>query len=289
MSFQPTKERIAVGRVPIVKSGPFNLFRKYTWNVREWNNRLVLQANTSTEIRSDQTLADLLSRGEEPESGKQFIDISSGKRCFYRSLTDRLVSEPIDDEFFKGKSLNEYHAESLDYASDDVPLVKVAYKETDEIGKYPHPCLLVEVCDPQFHRFKNKFRTHRYLTVTARMEHAFIVRNALADSSMFCSISEHLVKPENVVVGIEFGNGVKRVVRIKIDSDISVGFIPCKNGSQRWDEMCTTLEKYIQTNSKGAIFSRLESWDPSQRVPRGQMMEHKELDLVVVEIPESGS
>jgi hypothetical protein len=307
------KDGVAVGRDPIVKSGPFNLFRKYNWTVREWNNHLVLQANTSTQIRSDQTLADFLSKGEDLESGKQFIDISSGKRCFFRSLTNSKVSDPIDDEFFKGKSLNQFHSESLDNAPDDLPVVKVAYKETDEIGKYPHhPCLLLEVCDPaaipSVHN--NKFREHRYLNVTARMEHAFMVRNALSDSSTFCSISEHLVKPENlgikvndVVEGlknIEFGNGVRTGfsareifsgfsqggAAVKIDSDISVGFIPCKNGSQRWNEMCNQLEHYIQTNSKSAVFSQLETWDPSQRVPRGKMMEHSELDLVVVEIPE---
>jgi len=307
------QDGVAVGRAPIVKSGPFNLFRKYTWKVREWNGHLVLQADTSTEIRSDQTLADFLSTSQVVESGKQFIDLSSGKRCFFRSVSERKVSEPIDDEFFKGKSLNEFHSGSLQKTLDDIPVVNVAYDETDEVGKFSHhPCLLVEVCDPatipSVHN--NKFREHRYLNVKARMEHAFIVRNALSDSSTFCSISEHLVKPESlgikvndVVAGlknIEFGNGVRTGfsareifsgfsrggAAVKIDSDISVGFISCKNGSQRWDEMCKQLEHYIQTNSKSAVFSQLENWDPSQRVPRGKMVEHSELDLVVVEIPE---
>ena len=304
---------VAVGIAPIVKSGPFNLFRKYTWKVREWNNHLVLQADTSTEIRSDRTLADFLSTGQALESGKQFIDISSGKRCFFRSVSESRVSESIDDEFFKGKSLNEFHSGSLQEIPDNLPIVNVAYNETDEVGKFSHhPCLLIEVCDaatiPAVHN--NMFREHRYLNVSARMEHAFIVRNALSNSSSFCSISEHLVKPENlgiiindVVAGsknIEFGNGVRTGfsareiyngftrggAAVKIDSDISIGFIACKNGSQRWSEMCKQLEQYIQTNSKSAIFSQLENWNPSQRVSRGKMMEHSGLDLVVVEIPE---
>ena len=219
------KDGVAVGRTPIVKSGPFNLFRKYTWYVREWNDHFVLQANTSTEIRSDQVLADFLSTGQVLESGKQFIDISSGKRCFFRSVTKRKVSDPIDDEFFKGKSLNEFHSGSLQETLDDIPVVKVAYDETDEVGKFSHhPCLLVEVCDPatipSVHN--NKFREHRYLNVTASMEHAFIVRNALSESSSVCSISEHLVKPESL--GIKVNDVAAGFEEHRIRKQCTTGF-----------------------------------------------------------------
>ena len=307
------REGLAISQKPIKISGPYHLFRKYTWNVRKWNNRLVLQANTSTEIRSDQTLESLMSKNEAIDVGKKFTDITTGKQCFFRSISDKLVSESIDDDFFKGKSLNDHHSESLESESTTLNLVKVAYRETDEIGSYPHhPSLLVEICDPAAipSQHSNVLRKHRYLDVPARMEHAFVVRNALSKISSFCSISEHLVKPDDLgieihdfstgIKNLEFGNGVRSGfssgdifsgfnrggAAIKVGRDVSVGFIPCEGGSLRWRDMCSKLEGYIQSNSDGSKFSHEDAWNPKQRVSRGAAMHLSHLDLLVVEIPE---
>jgi hypothetical protein len=307
------REGLAISQKPIEISGPYQLFRKYTWNVRKWNHRLVLQANTSTEIRSDQTLESLMNNDAEVEVGKRFTDITTGKQCYFRSISDNLVSESIDDEFFKGKSLNQYHSENLESESSTLNSVKVAYKETDEVGAFDHhPSLLVEICDPAAipTRHSNVLRKHRYLDVPARMEHAFVIRNALSKSSSFCSISEHLVKPDDLGIDIrdfstgiknlEFGNGVRTGfssgdifsgfsrggAAVKIERDASIGFIPCAGGSVRWSEMCSKLESYIQSNSDDPKIAHEDAWDPKRRVSRGDALHLAHHDLVVVEIPE---
>jgi hypothetical protein len=302
----------AISKKPIEKSGPFELFRRYNLSTRIWNGRLVLQTDTSTQVRSNQTLGELIRSGLVIEPGKQFTDITTGKRCYFRSIATIDVSEPIDNKFFKGKSLDEYHSKHLPSDTENVRAVNVAYKEIDELGKFSHhPELLVEICDPSSipNSHSNKFRPHQYLNIQSRMEHARLIRDNVNFSTSICEISEFLCTPEELGIKAEnyskgrknllFGNDTKsshnardifhafnRAGAVKKLSSVKIGFLPCKSGSTSWEKMCKKLRSDLEINSEESTFESLKHWDPSVRVSRSKALDFANFDLLVIEIPE---
>ncbi|MBJ04091.1 MAG: hypothetical protein CMB65_05275 [Euryarchaeota archaeon] len=186
---------------PIAKMGDYALFRTLNVNPQTIGGYRVIRIDASTVRTSRKTLADYLEAKDSP-TGKQFRD-GEGRTCFFHSVSDLTIGEPIDDNVFRGSSLIQYHKCENMGLDIDSKAVNIDYKRNPEkwTGEYTHIAeLLHEVVtnDALPGPVQDMFRPHSFLDTEERFEILTEFRKAIEGSILDIAISKQPVTVDSL-------------------------------------------------------------------------------------------